>query len=211
MTEREYRTDLVVLVADQTMELSVRGLVARQESLVIRHITSDVFRHPEHDAGCRSRGHLFLKSYAKTHAHAIVMFDREGSGREKALTRVELEREVEANLSCSGWSDRAAAIVIDPELEAWFWSDSPHVSSVLGWCGTSGENLRDWLSEKGFLDADRPKPDRPKEAVLDVLKETRKPLSAALYRELAEKVSLNRCHDPAFLKFKQKIRKWFPG
>jgi hypothetical protein len=29
------------------------------------------------------------------------------------------------------WEDRAAAIVIDPELENWFWADSPHIADPI--------------------------------------------------------------------------------
>jgi hypothetical protein len=44
-----------------------------------------------------------------------------------------MENDLEARLSQSGWpSGCCAAIVIDPELELWVWSRSPHVPAVLG-------------------------------------------------------------------------------
>jgi hypothetical protein len=33
-------------------------------------------------------------------------------------------------LFTSGWENRAAAVVLDPELEIWVWSDSPEVEAV---------------------------------------------------------------------------------
>ncbi|MFB3133348.1 MAG: hypothetical protein ACE10K_12585, partial [Rhodothermales bacterium] len=53
------------------------------------------------------------------------------------------------------------------------------------------------------------KPQRPKEAVEAVLRATDTPRSSSLYRQLAQKVSLNRCDDPAFLKLKSTLQEWF--
>lgn len=136
------------------------------------------------------------------------MFDRDGCGRH-GQTRQQLEAEVEKNLRSAAWGDRAACIVIDPELENWVWSDSPHVDSVLGWEGREPA-LRGWLQAQGYWNAGSPKPDRPKEAVEEALRNVRKPRSSALYQELAESVSLERCSDPAFLRLKTLLAKWFP-
>ena len=123
--------DLVVLAADKNMEFAVKGLIARAAALGIREILSDVFVHPHHDPGCLLEGHDFLRLYTKSHRHALVILDRGGSGRED-LSRESLEQELEGLLSQSGWENRAAAIAIDPELEIWVWSGSPHVDAVLG-------------------------------------------------------------------------------
>lgn len=201
-------TDLVILVADKNMEFGIRGLLSRGPSLGIRAITSDIYVHPERDPGCLLKAHHFLRPFLEDHDHALVMFDLQGCGRE-ALTRQKLETEVEGNLSRSGWADRAACVVIDPELENWVWSDSPQVDRVLGWKGRN-PSLRDWLRQQGHSTDDGDKPNRPKEAVEDALRVVRKPRSSALYRELAESVSLERCLDPAFMKLKELLAKWFP-
>jgi hypothetical protein len=39
----------------------------------------------------------------------------------------------------------------------------------------------------------------------------RKGRSSAIFFELAQRVSVNRCIDPAFLKFKNTLRQWFPA
>ena len=108
----------------------------------------------------------------------------------------------------SGWTDNAAVIVIDPELENWVWVDSPHVDDVLGWRGR-GPGLWEWLRQKGMLPPDAPKPVRPKEAVEEALRVARKPRSSSLYRNLAEHVTLETCTDPAFQKFRDTIVSWF--
>jgi hypothetical protein len=137
------------------------------------------------------------------------MFDREGCGQDKRLSHIHLEQRVEKNLARSNWTDKAATIVFDPELEIWIWSDSPHVETILGWGGRQ-PSLREWLRNKNYIKPDEIKPKRPKEAAEEVLRIVRKPRSSAIYRELAEKVSFERCTDKSFLKFKTTLQKWFP-
>ena len=66
-----------------------------------------------------------------------------------------LETEAEQRLSSSGWDDRAVAIVLDPELEIWVWSDSPEVDDVLGWRGRI-PRLADGCERKDITPAARP-------------------------------------------------------
>jgi hypothetical protein len=138
-----------------------------------------------------------------------VIFDREGCGNERE-SREKLEVEVEDRLRQNGWNDRARAVVIDPELESWVWSDSPEVEAALGWRGRSPE-LRSWLIGSGFLHEGATKPERPKEAVEAALRVVRKPRSSAIYQELAGSVSLRRCSDAAFAKLRLTLQEWFPG
>jgi hypothetical protein len=112
-------------------------------------------------------------------------------------------------LSQNGWGQRTSAIVIDPELEIWVWSDSPHVDEVLGWSGRQPD-LRTWLTQRGSITDRNGKPNLPKEATEAALKEVRKPRSSSIYQQLAEKVSLGRCVDPAFIKLKNTLQSWFP-
>jgi hypothetical protein len=183
--------DLVCLVADKNTEQSILTLLDRPEALAIRRVTFDILIHPEHDPGCLLRSPEFLRSFVKRFTHAIVVFDREGCGRE-ADSRRTLELDLEKRLSRAGWRERAAAIVVDPEIDAWVWSDSPRVDAVLGWTGRDPD-LRSWLRDHELLDPSSPKPGRPKEAVEKALQLVRKPRSSALYRQLAREVGLARC------------------
>ncbi len=200
--------DLVVLAADKNMEFAVKGLLSRPPALGIREVFSDTFVHPHHDPGCLLEGHDFLRLYTRSHRHALVMLDREGSGQE-GLSRESLEQSVEGLLAISGWEDRACAIVIDPELEVWVWSGSSYVDTVLGWEGKQPD-LRAWMMSEGFLLPDQIKPNRPKEAVEQALRLASRARSSSRYFELSKKVSLGRCADQAFIKFKNTLRAWFP-
>jgi hypothetical protein len=209
VTRAEGTRDLIVLVADKNMESTINGILSRRQSLKIRAVSWDVFVHMYRDAGCLTAGADFLRTFARRYAHGIVMFDRKGSGQE-GRTAQELEAQVEQRLSRTGWGDLAAAVVLDPELEVWVWSDSPHVERVLGWAGRSPP-LRHWLDQEGFLGGTQAKPHRPKEAVEKALRLAAKPRSSSIYLELARTVALTRCTDRAFGKLRSVLTKWFAG
>jgi hypothetical protein len=208
MSDVDNHKNLVILVADKYIEFAIKGVLSRRGSLRIRSISYDIYVHPGHDAGCRCYCWDFLRPFVNHYSYALVIFDREGCGDEASRENIELE--VETKLAQSGWGEHASTIVIDPELEMWVWSDSPHVKSALGWANKHPD-LRDWLKQKGFLSPDQLKPARPKEAVEEALREARKAKSSAIYYQLAQSVSLNRCIDPAFLKLKSILQKWFRG
>ena len=111
-------------------------------------------------------------------------------------------------MSKNGWADRAEVVVLTPEYESWAWSDSTAVDEVLGWEGRAPD-LRAWLIEKGFLAQRTAKPARPKEALEAALLEVQIRRSPSIYRQLAEKVSLDRCADSGFARFLAVLRRWF--
>lgn len=201
--------DLLVLAADKNIESAVTGLISRAESLGIREILTDIYVHPQRDPGCLRRSPEFLRAFANQYLHALVVFDREGCGA-AGRSRIELENELEGQLSQAGWQDRAAVAVLDPELEIWVWSDSPEVPRVLGWQDASPD-LWSWLIAEGFVRSPGTKPERPKEAVEAAIRRSRKRRSSSLYFELARRVSLRRCTDPAFAKFRTTLKTWFPA
>jgi len=208
MNQSLSQPDLVVVVADKDMEYVVRGLLNRSKALGMRLVSAEVFAHPEHDPGCYLRAHTFLRSMVNKYAKAMVLFDLHGCGAEDR-TRAELEAEVEGRLGNSGWKGRCGVVVLDPELEVWVWSDSPHVAETLGW-RTRTPSLTQWLKGERLWHAGAPKPHAPKEALQAVLRLTQLPRSASRYKQLAEAVSLERCRDGAFLKLKTVLQTWFP-
>jgi hypothetical protein len=201
------KRDLIILVADLDMENAVKGVLTRSGSLGIRSVGAEILRHPWRDSGCCTDGVTFLSPFVHRYEHALLLFDREGCGREDCSIE-ELEKEIGCKLSKSGWGDRSAVVILDPELESWVWSDSPHVDEELGWRGHHPP-LRTWLAERGFLQAQDVKPIRPKEALEAALRKVRKPRSPSIYSELAEKVSLLRCSDRSFIRFKITLQQWF--
>jgi hypothetical protein len=190
------------------MRRVIDALLGEHEKLRIRQVEAWVFTgDPPYDSEVFLRCQGYLRPFLSLASYAVVVFDREGCG--SAGSRAQIETDVEKRLAQSGWQGRSAAVVIDPELEAWVWSDSPHVDAALGW-PQRGLQLRAWLAERGFLEPGQRKPARPKEAMDTALRDSKKKSSSALYVELATRVSFERCTDPAFLKLRSTLQSWFP-
>ncbi len=196
--------DLMCLVADKNMEAAVDGLLARPDALGIRSILYEIVVHPRRDPGVFQEGVSFVRALRDQYRHAILFVDKAWEGAPQ-----DIQRQLEERLTRTGLETWARVIVLEPELEAWVWSDSPHVGEVLGWSGRT-PGLRQWLEQRGLWRQPLPKPQDPKAAVESVLYEVRRPRSSAIYRALAGKASFERCLDPAFLRFRQTVREWFP-
>lgn len=200
-------SDLIVLVADKNIDYGIRGLLTRSRALGIRNIQADVLVHPRRDPACLREAHNVLRPFLNQYAHAVVMFDRHGSGREQE-TAEDLSEQVRDRLAASGWGDRAEAVVLDPELEVWVFATSPHVERCLGW--RKSERLKSWLVQNGMWDPAQPKPSQPRTALERALREANRPRSASIYRCLGQRVSFRECTDPAFLMFRTVLARWFP-
>ena len=201
--------DLVLLAADKQMAETLRGILSRPEALGTREISYTVNVHVKRDPGCRTDAHNFLRSFQADFDHALVLFDYEGCGASGSSSPREVESEVEDRLRKTGWENRARCVVIDPELEVWVWSGSPEVDRCLGW-DPSRQRVRDWLRAQNRWPAEAPKPPAPKAAVEEVLEAVHQPWSSSLFRELAETVSLERCEDESFQRFRRILQEWFP-
>lgn len=202
------RPELVVLAADLDIEQAVMGLFTRPHALKIRPVLPKFVRDPMagHDGGTFKRAHIVLESYCSDPlCRALVLFDRAWDGAPSSDAK-RLAEDVEQRLAPM-WGDRARCVVLDPEIEAWVFSDSPHVDKTLGFA--EGQ-LRTWLRDQGQWPAGKPKPGDPKTAMLRALRKSHIKPSAALFYELASKVGLERCIDPSFHSFIETLRTWFP-
>lgn len=202
----ETKQDLIALVADADMERAVRTILKKRTgALNIRLIRFEVFRHPQRDPGIVRFCSDFLRPYLTDYDHALVLLDHQGSGRENEEPE-DLAQRLEMDLDRSGWGNRAAVVVISPELEAWIWSPSPHVARVLGISSPEelNEIIRPHRRSEGL------KPENPKEAFESVLRRSGRPASPHIFEELAERVSLQSCTDGSFEKLRRTLNRWFP-
>jgi hypothetical protein len=199
--------DLIVLVADTRMRTMIEAILGRYHALGFRRLTDDVYAHPHQDTGCLLEAHDFLRSFTGSASYALVLFDRQGCGRED-LPRESLEGRVEDELRRNGWGERQACVVIDPELEAWLWSDSPHVDTALGWQARQ-PSLREWLCSENLWPSGADKPADPRSAYERAVRESRTPQSSSHYQMIAVRASVDRCKDPAFLKLRSTLSAWF--
>jgi hypothetical protein len=198
--------DLAVVVPDKDIEQAIRGVAARPAALGIRPIEVAVLVHPHRDPGVYRTAEQLLQPLRREASHALAVFDRAWEGAPSSDPLV-LAAHVESRLH-GAWGSRGRAVVIDPEVEVWVWSPSPHVDAELGWEGRN-PNLREWLRARGLWASGTLKPADPKAALRAALREVRKPPSSAIFARLAARVSLERCSDPSFLALRGILRHWF--
>jgi len=96
---------------------------------------------------------------------------------------------------------------VEPELEAWVWSGSPHVPGILGW--NRPDRLHHWLRQRGLWPEDAPKPPDPERALRAVLRTTGKRASPSLSAELGGRVSFEGCRDRSFARLVAVLQEWF--
>lgn len=196
--------DLIVLVADGQQKRTLETLLAkRTQSLSIREIEFEVFSHPQKDPGVYKQAHLFLAPYHTQYQYSIIVLD---SAWEGAPSADDLRDEIFSNVSRYGWEKRCEVIVIQPELEAWVWSNSSEVYKVLR---ITHQDTCTLGQKHGYWPPIQDKPSDPKALLKLVLRKQRRPLSASIFKALAESVSLNKCKDSEFLRFKKILKAWF--
>ena len=196
--------DLGIVVADKNMDFTVRGILSQPRKLGIRPITTPrALVHPGHDGGVRTDGPELLASLRGKVNHGLVMIDLEGSGADGDASSVEAELDHRLRAT---WGDKARAIVIDPELDAWMWGSDNAIRQVFD-CPIG--DIRGWLIGLGYKFLPNRKPVRPKEAFQRLMNELKEQRSSANYEKIAAQVSLRRCEDPAFLRFKTTLLRWF--
>ena len=160
------------------------------------------------DPGCRTGASQYLRAHISRYKYALVVFDRNGCG--SSAPREEIQHAVERDLAVNGWRGRSKAIVIDPELEAWVWNGSNHVSEVFGWVG-GYERLKSWLGSQGLWPSSSAKPPDPKKAMKASLREVQRSDSASLFGQLAVSTTLRRCRDSAFNELRATLQHWLPA
>jgi hypothetical protein len=198
--------DLVLLVADKNMHFALKGALGRHEALEIRPIEFEFRVHAGRDGGTRRSGPEVLALERRRFKHGLMVLDFEGSGTDLADAKA-LELQLDARLSAQ-WKHAAKTIVIEPELDVWVWGADNAVETAIGW--PTGQSIREWLRERDFAFDANGKPARPKEALEAALRVPHFPRSSALYQTIAERISVRRCSDEAFIRLRKQLIEWFP-
>lgn len=204
MTKR----DIVFLVADSAMEQLLLGFFGRDQfhrRLDCQPIdfdpSQDCVVSPNRDPGVYNSTRGLLGPYEKLYQRAVVMLDAEWAGSPGA-------NRIRADITESlrhAW-EQFVVIVIEPELEAWIWQDSPNVARALK-CRT---DFRKVLHYSGHWPEGQAKPKDPKAALEYLRREQRADRSNALFRRLADTVSAKGCQDEAHQLLRDTLRAWFP-
>jgi len=86
------------------------------------------------------------------------------------------------------------------------WSASPAVAEILR---TTWDDIHALGRQRGYWIEGEVKPMRPKELLDAILRQQRRPRSAAIFQELARRVGLAQCQDPAFTLLRDTLALWF--
>jgi hypothetical protein len=156
----------------------------------------------------RTTGVELLARERRRFAHALLVFDLEGSGAPEGQTAEQLELTLDQDLQAQ-WGLNAKAVVISPELDIWLWGSDNALRQSLQW--PFDESIRSWLQGQGFVFNAQGKPERPKEALEAMVRIHRQPRSSALYEKITNLISLRRCSDAAFGRLRAALRSWFPA
>ena len=211
MTTALFPKDLIVLTADGTIQRTLQTLLEeRRASLGVSAFAVDFQTHRHRDPGCRTAPGEVINPLRNSYRKAMVVFDFHGSG-EMQRTATQLEIDLEQDLRNSGWGqDEISVVSIEPELEAWvFGASFERLEQLINW--SQHQSIRGWLELNGHISQGETKPNDPQTAFDEMLKLQGKQRSRRLFADLARTVSLARCQDRAFQKFRATLQRWFPA
>ncbi|WP_221354909.1 methylation-associated defense system protein MAD4 [Streptomyces beigongshangae] len=212
------KRDLVFLVADQGMKAMIGGFLGRGDfghKLGCASFDFDSRRDiklaPHHDSELPLRSGALLQPWRGEYRRAIVVLDH---AYENPLPVDEIHKRISVQLE-DVWP-QFTAVVIEPELENWFWSDHVEIiKKALVWRPKNGDDRtpRQVLEEAGLWDPGKSKPDDPKAAVEYLhRKKYIGDMSNGIFRRFAETVpSVRRCTDTSFQHLMATLADWFPA
>ncbi|MGW7213588.1 methylation-associated defense system protein MAD4 [Streptomyces collinus] len=213
------KRDVVFYVADQGMKAMIGAFLDRKD---IHHKLGcgpftfdggrDIKLAPHKDSELPLRAGALLQPWRGEYRRAIVVQDH---AYDNPLPPDEIRKRISTQLE-DHWP-QFAVVVIEPELENWFWSDhTPAIKKALVWRppGKGDERTpRQVLQDAGLWDPGKDKPDDPKRAV-EYLHEKKYtgPKNNGIFRRYAETVpSVRGCTDASFQHLRATLADWFPA
>ena len=201
-------TDLVVLVADKDVEQVVATLLGRRTVPLGFAISGAIVSvHPRRDPGCRTEAVEFAHVSREPRPCPRPLRSRgqrRGGHRARRPGGPDQGRSRRKWLGgrCRGGRDRTGARSVVLE--------SAHATSASCLDGATADALRDWLEAEGAWRSNASKPRQPKDAFETALRHVGRPRSSAIFGDLATKASLAGHHEPAFIRFRSALLRWFP-
>ncbi len=155
------------------------------------------------DSGCFQKGPELLDSFRGSHRHGLLVLDAAWDGAPSAM---KMERELATRVQRT-WGADAAVLVLNPELETWAFTGSDKLADHLGWSLMRHGDFKFWLAQRV---GESGKPSDPKGVLDQATKLTHRPRNPAWWGKLgAMPINFNACADPAFVKLKQSLQRWF--
>lgn len=201
------KRDIFFLLADGGMAEVVKGFLGREPHRRLGcgqfgfDSDTDIRVAPTKDPGIYGTAHELLRPYQHSHQRAVVIVDADWTGSPGAAA---IREHISERVAVT-WKE-FAVIVIEPELEAWIMSESPHLVGILH----CPKDYRQILQDAGFWQDNTAKPPQPKEALDHLRRKHRVRVFNADFGKLAQAMSVRQCQDPAFNQLRDHLRAWFP-
>lgn len=170
--------------------------------------TADMIESELGDGDVHVNAPEILRRYTSTHERALVFLDQQFGGERPAA---QIYAEIHGDL-VKDWDPAAVEVIVfEPEVEAWLWQrDNPHIATLFGFeAGRHGTTVDAVLGDRGIWPTDEPKPRDPKRATEVMRQLCRTRWSSKKFAQIANEISDKGCTDPAYLRFKETMLRWF--
>ncbi|MEU0894872.1 methylation-associated defense system protein MAD4 [Streptomyces massasporeus] len=217
-TDEPVLRDVVFLVADSNMRTMIGTFLSREDFHYKLNCAPFVFDRnrdfvvaPTHDSGIPLQAGALLQSRRREYERAIVVMDHAYDN----APPVEIIRKRISSQLEDVWP-QFKIIVIEPELENWFWSShTEYIKKALVWKPRRGDERtpREVLEEAGLWLPGDPKPGDPKGAVehLHKMKYIGDKSGGIFARFAATVPSVRGCTDASFQELMTTLADWFPA
>lgn len=185
---------LLLLAADADIEAVLRTLLRNAQGAAAP--SSRFIRSPRRDAGLLKEAQELARPFLNRAKCVLAVLDYWGSGG-SGKSPTQIEQDIEHNFQLNGWqADCCAVVVIQPELETWFWSCLTHraIAETLD----SDQSLVSRVAHRHSVSTGLIA--RPKEALREVVRQANRRWSSALASDLASRIHWQQCYRPCFCK-----------
>lgn len=204
--------DLLVFAADADTGAFIGALLDRPEALGIRRVTFDIKRHDRRDPGMVTDGPERARLWKGHYEKALLIWDHEGSGRERKQTPAQAAADIAGRMDDVTWANNHTVVVLEPELEIWLW----HCESALrAHLDVSADELLKWIEVFAGRARETPeavKRDSPKDLFEDIVKvRLKRTISPRDFEHIGRRASIRGLMScPSFAAIAGALREWFP-
>jgi hypothetical protein len=174
--------------------------------------SDDIFRIPRFkDGGVWTNAGKNLGNHLGRFERALIILDEDFDPWPGAAT---IRTDIENEMLEAGWPRESfEAIVIQPMMESWLWTDNDSVAKAFGIANFAP--LRNQFIAEGLWGFGqwKPKADKMKEVTARAMaagwRLMKDVLFTTVFSEL-KKDAVDQCIEPGFVLFRQTLQRWFP-
>lgn len=203
------KTPLLVLVEGINDERVLKVVLHRGRELGFNPLSEPQVEFRRHSSEVCTSGAQIARNEKHRYSHFLLVWDHDGSAlQSQGYQPTKAQGIVQSQLNGYSLKGCSKAIVIAPELEAWFWSDLNAIARTLQ---VAREELEGYLQEleakEGLSYAEK-----PKETLQRVASWKQERADSDLYERITSQANLEmwQHQHPSFEWLVRALRRWFP-